>query len=257
MIRLHPGFNIQGTAFNPEGKPAAKALVSIAGNRDLALPLAAHRIWTDEDGRFASKKLHPGVYRVRLEAVPEFSGMSSHLGGRRVFIVDRDVGGIELGASPASASLSGKLTDRWKPIAGAFVSMVRKTPAFFLMAGADIPDFTAIDVAQNAPVVADLPNPVPADSASLARGQVMYERACAVCHGNAGIGAQAYIVAKHPILPAYNVSGDRVAALSDGYIYGLIRVGRGLMPPYGHQVSHFDRWHIVNYVRYLQRGGQP
>jgi len=32
-----------------------------------------------------------------------------------------------------------------------------------------------------------------------------------------------------------------------------VRVGRGLMPAYGHQVSHFDRWHIVNYIRLLQR----
>lgn len=119
--------------------------------------------------------------------------------------------------------------------------------------GAIIPDFTAIEVAQNAPVVANLPNPVPLDARSLARGQVMYERVCAVCHGDSGIGAQAYIVDKHPMLPAFNLSGDRVAAFSDGYIYGMIRVGRGLMPPYGHQVSHFDRWHIVNYVRELQR----
>jgi mono/diheme cytochrome c family protein len=119
--------------------------------------------------------------------------------------------------------------------------------------GVSIPDFTAIEVAQNAPVVANLSNPVASDSTSLARGQVMYERVCAVCHGDAGIGAQAYIVDKHPILPAYNISGERVAAFSDGYIYGMIRLGRGLMPAYGHQVGNFDRWHIVNYVRELQR----
>jgi hypothetical protein len=30
------------------------------------------------------------------------------------------------------------------------------------------------------------------------------------------------------------------------------------MPPYGHQIAHFDRWHIVNYVRQLQRtAGTP
>ena len=27
------------------------------------------------------------------------------------------------------------------------------------------------------------------------------------------------------------------------------------MPPYGHQIPNFDRWHIVNYVRQLQ--GRP
>ena len=39
----------------------------------------------------------------------------------------------------------------------------------------------------------------------------------------------------------------------------MIRVGRGLMPAYAHQISHFDRWNIVNYIRVLQRqaGNDP
>jgi mono/diheme cytochrome c family protein len=78
-------------------------------------------------------------------------------------------------------------------------------------------------------------------------------RWCVVCHGPAGVGTGAYIAAYHPVLPAYNVSGAQVAAYSDAYIYAMIRVGRGLMPEYGSRVAHFDRWHIVNYVRQLQR----
>lgn len=117
--------------------------------------------------------------------------------------------------------------------------------------GADIPDFGQADLAT--PVVMDMVNPVAADAASLARGEEMFLRTCAVCHGETGVGADAYIANKHPLLPIYNVSGATVAGYTDGYIYGMIRVGRGLMPPYGHQVSNFDRWHIVNYVRTLQR----
>jgi mono/diheme cytochrome c family protein len=78
-------------------------------------------------------------------------------------------------------------------------------------------------------------------------------RFCVVCHGPDGVGANAYIADKHPLLPAYNLSGTTVAAYSDQYIYAMIRVGRGLMPPYGPRVTHFDRWHVVNYVRQLQR----
>ena len=97
------------------------------------------------------------------------------------------------------------------------------------------------------------------DEASLARGEVLFNRMCAVCHGPAGVGAQANIIEKYPLLVAYNLSGPVVAGYSDGYIYGIMRVGRGLMPPYGHQISHFDRWNIVNYVRVLQRqaGNEP
>ena len=97
-----------------------------------------------------------------------------------------------------------------------------------------------------------------ADEASLARGEELFNRMCAVCHGEAGVGAQAFIVDKFRLLMAFNLSGPVVAGYSDGYIYGIIRVGRGLMPPYGHQISHFDRWNIVNYVRVLQReAGNP
>lgn len=117
--------------------------------------------------------------------------------------------------------------------------------------GADIPDFGQADLAT--PVVNGMVNPVAVDAASLARGEEMYLRTCAVCHGETGVGAEAYIASKHPLLPIYNLSGPQVAGYTDGYIYGMIRVGRGLMPAYGHQVSNFDRWHIVNYVRTLQR----
>jgi hypothetical protein len=43
---------------------------------------------------------------------------------------------------------------------------------------------------------------------------------------------------------------------SDGYIYNLIRGGGQRMPSYA-RIAPEDRWHLVNYVRYLQRGGRP
>ena len=123
--------------------------------------------------------------------------------------------------------------------------------------GFNAPPFTQVDLFQ--PIVQTLPNPVASDEASLARGQELFNRMCAVCHGEAGVGAQANIIDKYALLAAYNLSGPAVANYSDGYIYGIMRVGRGLMPPYGHQISHFDRWNIVNHIRVLQRqaGNEP
>jgi hypothetical protein len=40
---------------------------------------------------------------------------------------------------------------------------------------------------------------------------------------------------------------------SDGYIFGMIRNGRGLMPPYN-RIEEMDRWDVVNYLRALQGG---
>jgi|TARA_B110000263_G_scaffold45311_1_gene37353 mono/diheme cytochrome c family protein len=115
------------------------------------------------------------------------------------------------------------------------------------------PPFGPMDLPADGSSPLGIVNPVAPDSASLIRGEVMFDRVCAVCHGAEGIGSQASIIEKYPLLVAYNLSGTRVAGFSDGYIYGILRVGRGLMPSYGHQVSHFDRWHIVNYIRSLQR----
>lgn len=122
--------------------------------------------------------------------------------------------------------------------------------------GIDIPPFTQLDLGVpgvGGPVIQGLVNPTdPTDPESLARGEELYLRFCVVCHGPAGVGTGAYIAALHPVLPAYNLSGPLVAGYSDAYIYAMIRVGRGLMPEYGSRISHFDRWHVVNYVRQLQ-----
>ncbi len=123
--------------------------------------------------------------------------------------------------------------------------------------GADVPPFTQSDLGtpgQGGPAIQGLVNPMDAnDPLSMARGEEIYLRFCVVCHGPDGVGANAYIADKHPLLPAYNVSGEQVAAYSDQYLYALIRVGRGLMPEYGSRITHFDRWSVVNYVRQLQR----
>jgi len=122
--------------------------------------------------------------------------------------------------------------------------------------GGDVVPFTQADmlpIGTGNAVVQSLVNPFAMDdSVALARGEVLFNRHCAVCHGVSGLGAEATIVAKHPTVAAYNLNGPVVAAYTDQYIYGMIRVGRGLMPSYGFRIPHYDRWTIVNYVRKLQ-----
>jgi mono/diheme cytochrome c family protein len=123
--------------------------------------------------------------------------------------------------------------------------------------GVDVVPFTQQDmnpIGTGNQVVAGLVNPIPPDDEEdLARGEELFNRFCAVCHGPNGIGANAYIAQKHPTVAVYNLAGPAVQGYTDQYIYGMIRVGRGLMPEYGSRISHFDRWKIVNYVRLLQR----
>jgi mono/diheme cytochrome c family protein len=92
------------------------------------------------------------------------------------------------------------------------------------------------------------------DAALLARGQLMYHNQCFACHGPQGAGNGPVVGGgKFPFAPAIN--GAATAGRSDGYIYGVMTVGRGLMPPYGEKITHQDRWAVVAYVRQLQAQG--
>jgi mono/diheme cytochrome c family protein len=96
--------------------------------------------------------------------------------------------------------------------------------------------------------MATLTNPVPADARSLDNGRKLYQINCAVCHGAAGQGSGPAV--KYGMIPIPLVN-DRVRGLSDGYIWGMIRNGRGLMPPYN-RIEEVERWDVVNYLRGLQ-----
>jgi hypothetical protein len=52
-------------------------------------------------------------------------------------------------------------------------------------------------------------------------------------------------------VPAPNLLTPITQGRSDGYIFGIIRNGRGLMPTYD-RIEDMDRWDVVNYVRSLQ-----
>jgi len=101
-------------------------------------------------------------------------------------------------------------------------------------------------------------NPFVADSAFLALGDTMFNRHCMVCHGAAGKGDGPIVQidaaqAKYPLRPP-DLTAPTTVARSDGYLYALIWVGRGLMPAYGPRTTHEERWAIVEHVRRLQGG---
>ncbi len=98
--------------------------------------------------------------------------------------------------------------------------------------------------------MANVANPIPADSASVSRGRVQYQINCAVCHGPSGMGNGP--VTKYGLFPAAIGSAQNPAAsYTDGYIFAIIRNGKGLMPSYN-RIEEPDRWDVVNYLRSLQ-----
>ena len=114
-------------------------------------------------------------------------------------------------------------------------------------------EFNRLPMPQTIAAMATIPNPVPPDSASVNRGRIEFQINCAVCHGPLGMGngnATKYG------MPGIGIGAGSNAAntLTDGYIFGMIRNGRGLMPPYN-RIEEPDRWDIVNYLRTIQGKG--
>jgi mono/diheme cytochrome c family protein len=97
--------------------------------------------------------------------------------------------------------------------------------------------------------MAGIPNPVPADARSLHNGRMYYQINCAVCHGEAGKGDGPILATKAMFPPP--LVGPSAEGKSDGYLWGIIRNGRGAMPSYN-RIEELDRWDVVNYVRGLQ-----
>jgi mono/diheme cytochrome c family protein len=88
-----------------------------------------------------------------------------------------------------------------------------------------------------------------------ARGDTLYQVYCAVCHGPTGAGAAESPVGRQ--LGAPSILTPQARGRSDGYLYSIVRYGRGVMPRYGDKIFNpIDRWAVVNHVRMLQGGAQ-
>jgi mono/diheme cytochrome c family protein len=98
-----------------------------------------------------------------------------------------------------------------------------------------------------------LTNPLPMSDPVLARGHEVYDVYCTVCHGAAGLG-DGPIIGPGLFPFALDLTLPQTVARTDGYLYAVTRIGRGLMPAY-QRIPPSDRWAVVNYMRHLQQNG--
>ena len=94
-------------------------------------------------------------------------------------------------------------------------------------------------------------NPIASTQESIAAGQKIYSKTCAMCHGKSG-DADGPAVIELNIHPA-KLSDPQLATESDGALFWKITTGKKPMPAYGKRLSETDRWHLVNYVRTLPK----
>lgn len=108
---------------------------------------------------------------------------------------------------------------------------------------------------------AGLTNPVPADAASLARGEAVYQAQCASCHGLTGMGEGE---AGQALNPAPAPVAHTSQMLGDDYLFWRLSEGgvpfQTAMPAWKDTLNEEERWDVVNYLRALgagQVGPQP
>jgi mono/diheme cytochrome c family protein len=97
-----------------------------------------------------------------------------------------------------------------------------------------------------------VPNPIAADARSIANGHRVYSVNCAVCHGDVG-DANGTLRELSPVMGSTipSLLAESARNRSDGYIWGMMRNGRGLMASFN-RIPERERWDVVNYVRGLQ-----
>ena len=105
-----------------------------------------------------------------------------------------------------------------------------------------------------------LKNPFDSSAAVLADGKVLYETYCKHCHGSKGEGdgkvAQGVTidgVQKGQVAGVANLRGDALKNISEGHIFHVITMGKGLMGSHGGQINPDERWKIAKYVKTLQK----
>jgi mono/diheme cytochrome c family protein len=116
---------------------------------------------------------------------------------------------------------------------------------------------TTADALKNPFATGAQPRPAGPDASVIPRqldaaGDTLYQNFCSVCHGPTG-NADGTVSRQ---MGAPSLLTARARAYSDGYLYSIIRYGRGVMPRYGDKVyAPAERWAIVNHVRKLQAQG--
>ena len=83
------------------------------------------------------------------------------------------------------------------------------------------------------------------DGATSKEGEAIYTKNCLSCHGNPGKGNS--MKSLKPIPP--DMTSGQTQKLTDGELFYILNVGRGLMPSFSNVLSETDRWKVVSYIR--------
>lgn len=99
-----------------------------------------------------------------------------------------------------------------------------------------------------------LVSPLASGDVDLELGGEQFQIFCSVCHGSDARGKGPVVGPNRiPDIPTLDLHSEQARAYTDGYIWGMITNGRGLMPSY-RRIPATVRWQVVAYVRARQQG---
>ena len=106
--------------------------------------------------------------------------------------------------------------------------------------------------AHHHPEAAKQKNPVAADAASIAAGKTVYDKNCANCHGNTGVGDGKMGAELNP-KPSNLTDADWKHGSTDGEIFLVIKDGaKGTgMRSFNSKLTEHQIWDVINYIRSL------
>lgn len=103
------------------------------------------------------------------------------------------------------------------------------------------------------PVAPDAPNPVTPTAASQADAKAVFNRDCALCHGDNGNG-KTEVATSMKMTMADWTDPKSLAGKPDGELFDIIRVGEGQMPPEdAGRAKDNQVWNIIYYIRGLSK----
>ncbi len=80
----------------------------------------------------------------------------------------------------------------------------------------------------------------------VADGKLLFDRFCEHCHGSKGLG-DGLVADKYPGIA--NLTGLAYIDITEGHIFHVITMGKGLMGAHGSQLSPEERWKIARYIK--------
>lgn len=102
------------------------------------------------------------------------------------------------------------------------------------------------------PAAARARNPIGADAASLKEGRRLWDAHCAACHGSTGRGNGPEAPRLEKAVPDLT-DRELLPAQTDGELWRKVWAGRRPMPGYKKTLSETQLWHLVNFMRALER----